>query len=261
MNIARWAPLLPALMLAACHGAPVPPPQATAPPPYPGVRQGIDLASDTSDVMNELKSGRLDFVARYYRDPDSHWPSLSAGEAQLLASQGLKIVAVWEWHSPDPTHFQYYYGYTDATMAHAQAKAVGQPSGTPIYFAVDANVHPDTMASVAWYFRGIAAGLAAAGGGRAEYKVGVYGSGAVCDAVKGSGLAQYSWLSSALAWDGADYDKWDIRQGERMPELSFNQDSDEAKEDYGGFQPVAPGEAAAYAPGPGGTAAIPARRS
>jgi hypothetical protein len=257
LQLTKLSPVLAGLIVAACHAAPglAPPPIAA---PQAWERHGIDLATDTSDVMNELHAGQVDFVARYYRDPDSHLPPLSMAEAQRLSSLGLKIVAVWEWHRPEPSHFQNYWGYYDAMMAAGQAKAIGQPPGTAIYFAVDRNVPGDQLAMVTDYFRGIAAGLAAAGGGRADYKIGVYGSGSVCDAVKGSGLAQYSWLSSALAWEGsADYADWDIMQGARLSELSFDQDSDEARGDYGGFTLAATGTpgpdiatAASVGPGP-----------
>ena len=195
---------------------------------------GIDSAMDTSDVVEELRGSRIDFVARYYRDPTSSLPALSSQEARTLASLGLKIVAVWEQNSPDPENLSYSSGYSDAFSAYKQAKAIGQPAGSAIYFAIDFNAHELEPAKE--YFRGIAAGLTAASGGRAEYKVGVYGSGAVCDAIKRAGLARYSWLTKATSWDGSlDYNDWNIRQGEALP-FSFDNDSDEVRGDYGGFR-------------------------
>jgi hypothetical protein len=195
---------------------------------------GIDLAMDTSNVVEELRGNRIDFVARYYRDPTSSLPALSPQEARKLASLGLKIVAVWEQNSPDPENLSHSSGYGDAFSAYKQAKAVGQPAGSAIYFAIDFNAHELEPAKE--YFRGIAAGLAAASGGRAEYDVGVYGSGAVCDAIKRAGLARYSWLTKATSWDGSlDYNDWNIKQGEALP-FSFDNDSDEARGDYGGFR-------------------------
>src|SRR5208283_336608 len=124
-------------------------------------------------------------------------------------------------------------------------RALGQPTGSAIYFAVDFDARRQALLPIDQYFRGIAAGFAAASGGNAEYKVGVYGSGAVCDALKGTGLAQYSWLSNATAWDGAlVYEGWDIRQGGRLEALSFNHDTDEAREEYGGFRLAADDRAA-----------------
>jgi hypothetical protein len=211
-------------------------------PRYLGPLQGIDMAIDASDALNEIKDSQLDFVARYYRNPTSRWPTLSAGEAQRLSSLGVKIVAVWEWHSHDPAYFSYSSGYSDATSAYTQAKAISQPPGSAIYFAVDYNAPGSDIAGpIQQYFQGVAAGLAAAGG-RSEYKVGVYGSGAVCDAMKRAGLAQYTWLTGSTAWAGTlNYDDWNIRQGGHFSVLSFNHDSNEAKDEYGGFRVAGPG--------------------
>jgi hypothetical protein len=246
LKIAQLMPVLPALILAACHGRPIPPPTigpAAAIGPIPtieqargvGPAQGVDLPTDASDVLNEIEDNHIDFVARYYRDPSSRWPALSASEARRLSSLGVKIVAVYEPHSPNPGYFSYYSGYYDAIAAYGQAQAVGQPAGSAIYFAVDYNAQD--FAPIEQYFNGIAAGLAAASGGRAPYEIGVYGSGAVCDAMKRAGLARYTWLSNAIAWTGSlGYDDWNIRQGDPAAGLSFNQDSDEARDDYGGFR-------------------------
>jgi hypothetical protein len=195
------------------------------------------MATDASAALDELKGGRVDFVARYYREPESRWPALSIGEAELISSAGLKIVAVWESHSRNPAHFSYDSGFGDATAAYQQAKAVGQPPGSAIYFAVDFDARGWSFDGVDAYFRGVQAGLAAASGGAPEYAVGVYGSGAICDAVKRTGLARYAWLSNSLAWTGSiGYEDWDIRQGGRWPELALNHDGDEAKNEYGAFQ-------------------------
>jgi hypothetical protein len=204
--------------------------------------RGIDLPTDASDVLNELKESRFEFVARYYRAAESRWPALTPSEAQRLSSLGLKIVAVWEWHSGKPEHFTYASGYSDAVAAYPQARAVGQPAGSAIYFAVDFNAQ--SIEPIDEYFRGVAAGLAAASGGNPGYAVGVYGSGAVCAAMKQTGLAQYCWLSNSFAWaDSIGYEGWNIRQGAQLPELSFNHDSDEARDQYGAFRIADPGVA------------------
>jgi hypothetical protein len=250
-SVCRLAALFAAAILAACQ---------YQPEPYPtqsliiersrgtGLAQGIDLPIDASDVINELKGSRLDFVARYYRDPASRWPTLTASEVQRLSSLGLKIVTVWESHSHQPAYFSYASGYSDALNAYRQAKTVGQPSGSAIYFAVDFNAQAPDLPLIDQYFRGIAAGFYAAGQGRPEYKVGVYGSGAVCDVVKRAGLARYAWLSNARAWTGsAGYMGWNIRQGGRFATLSFNHDSNEARDQYGEFRLTSYGIAAPLA--------------
>jgi hypothetical protein len=235
LKFTTLALFLAASIVAGCHSAPSL--TTVELPRRVGLAQGIDLPTDASDVLNELKGSQLDFVARYYRDPTSRWPTLTSAEVERLSSLGFKIVAVWEWHSQDPAYFSYASGYSDALNAYRQAKGVAQPPGSAIYFAVDFNANVQELPQVDQYFRGVAAGFAAAGNGRPDYKIGVYGSGAVCDAMKRAGLAQYAWLSNSRAWAGASsYIGWNIRQSGRFPNLSFNHDSNEAKTDYGGFQ-------------------------
>ncbi|MBV8121251.1 MAG: DUF1906 domain-containing protein [Alphaproteobacteria bacterium] len=246
MKLSKFLPLLPAMILMACSSPPPPPPPVPAQLPIAiQSARGIDIATDAGGVLNELTQNHVDFVARYYRGPESRWPPLSIGEARLLSSLGLKIVAVWESHSRTPGYFSYSSGFSDAMTAYRQAKAIGQPPGSAIYFAVDFNAQGRSFERIDEYFRGIQAGLAAASGRIPDYAVGVYGSGAVCDAVKAAGLARYAWLSNSIAWTGSiGYQDWDIRQGGRLPELSFNHDGDEARDDYGAFQ-VASGDFAA----------------
>jgi glycoside hydrolase-like protein len=228
--------LLALLVLAACESA-APAPAIVAPPTV-GLARGIDLPIDARDVSNELTESRLGFVARYYRDPASRWPTLSAEEARMVSSAGMSLVAVWESHSHKPDYFSYASGYSDALAAHRQAKAIGQPSGSAIYFAVDYNAQePDVRGPVDQYFRGVHAGLAAAAEQAREYRVGVYGSGAVCDYLKRARLAEYAWLSNSTAWSGYDsFTDWNIRQSGRSPLLSFDQDSNEARGEFGSFQ-------------------------
>ena len=228
--------LIPVLVLAACSAPPAPP-VVEAPRPV-GLARGIDLPIDARDVSNELKESRLDFVARYYRDPASRWPTLSAAEARMVSSAGMSLVAVWESHSHKRDYFTYASGYYDALAAHQQAKAIGQPAGSGIYFAVDFNAQePDVRGPVDQYFRGVHAGLAAAAGQAREYRVGVYGSGAVCDHLKRTRLAEYAWLSNSTAWSGYDsFTDWNIKQSGRSPLLSFDQDSNEARGEFGSFR-------------------------
>jgi hypothetical protein len=223
------------LALAACSG--VPPLIAELPPPARiGPPQGVDMPSDARDVSKELKSIRLGVIASYYVDPASRWPTLSRAEAGVLSAAGFKIVAVWEFHSHKPEYFSYASGYADAISAYRQARSVGQPAGSAIYFAVDYNAQPpDIYGSIDRYFRGIAAGLAAVGGS-AQYRVGVYGSGAVCAYLKHFRLAEYAWLSNSTAWSGYNFAGWNIKQLKASPSLSFGHDLNEARDDYGGFQ-------------------------
>jgi hypothetical protein len=227
--------VLPLLLLAACGTATTPPRPSV---PFAGGRaRGIDLAIDSRDVAQELKGSGLHFVARYYRSPLSRWPTLSPQEARAVTSNDMKLVAIWEYLAQRPEHFSYDKGYADALAAYQQARAIGQPSGSAIYFAVDFNAQErDIVGAINQYFRGVRAALAAAGGGSPPYRVGVYGSGAVCLYLKRMQLAEYTWLSASTAWSGSrDFGDWNIRQGRRSATLSFDHDINEAQGDYGGF--------------------------
>jgi peptidoglycan hydrolase-like protein with peptidoglycan-binding domain len=244
LKLISLAAIFPALVLAGCSDPPDPPPAFPSQTPalLPGTGQGvgIDMATDASDVAYELKDANVEFVARYYRDPNSRWPPLSPSEAQHLSALGLKIVAVYEYHSPRRAHFTYEWGYSDALTAYGEARAVGQPIGSAIYFAADFHARYYDLASVVDYFRGVHAGLTTAGAGAEVYAIGVYGSAPVCNAVRTAGLARYSWLSNSITWDdGADYEDWNIMQGASLPGLSVNNDSDQARSNYGAFE-VAP---------------------
>jgi hypothetical protein len=258
VRIRSVGPLLAALFLAACsnehaflpivHDADLSPavsnadpPPVVRPPALPparaGASWGIDLASNTNPFLDQLRHGRIQFVARYYRDPSSRLPRLTATEAQHLSALGLKIVAVWESYSDNPAYFSYARGYWDAAKSALEAVATGQPAGTAIYFGVDFNAQGWQLAAVEQYFRGIDAGMAAVGRGQPPYRIGVYGSGAVCRLIKGSGLAQFAWLANSTLWAGdRTYRNWNIRQGTRFATLSFNHDADEAWGQYGAFQ-------------------------
>lgn len=232
----KLAFVLPVLLLAACSGARSPGSGPVRLGPG-GVATGIDMATDARDVAYELKGSGLHFVARYYRSTASRLPALSADEARTVSSNGMKLVAVWQYLSNRPEHFSFSSGYADAMAAYSQAKAIGQPPGSAIYFAVDYNAPEHEIGSlVDPYFRGIVSGLAAAGGGAPDYRVGVYGSGAVCAYLKRARLVSYAWLSGSTAWAGyGSFADWNIRQGKRSPVLSFNNTANEARGDYGGF--------------------------
>lgn len=241
LRVSKFVVLLAVTVSLAACGSPQVAPTIAEPPRSSGYAHGIDMAADSSDVAAELQ-GRpwLQFVARYYRDPSSRFPALTPDEARRLSALGVKIVTVWEWHSSTPSYFTYASGYNDALNAVRQAKSVGQPSGSAIYFAVDFNAKGAALYQIDQYFRGANAGMAAAGGGRPPYRIGVYGSGAVCMSVKGARLAQYAWLSGSASWEGtAGYGDWNIRQApaaQRFANLSFSHDANEARSDYGGFR-------------------------
>src|SRR6266850_1446020 len=97
---------------------------------------GVDSSSAcVSSTITCLQSAGISFVGRYYsRTTQIPGKKLTTAEAALISNGGMQIVAVYE---DGPTSYSYFSaarGSADATGALAQAAAIGQPSGSAIYF-------------------------------------------------------------------------------------------------------------------------------
>jgi hypothetical protein len=197
---------------------------------------GIDAAIDVGPHIAECARAGVAFIGRYYRNPGSRWAALSASEARLISSANVDIVAIFESASTKAAYFSRLAGIRDASTAIHEAQLVGQPTTSAMYFAVDYDASPpDITGCITEYFQGIHAGLHAA---NKDYQVGVYGSGLVCQAICDANLATYAWLAASRAWAGnQEFIDWHVRQSlTRLPGITFDHDSDEGKEDYGGFR-------------------------
>jgi hypothetical protein len=89
----------------------------------------------------------------------------------------------------------------DSRAAIAQAKAIGQPPNTAIYFGVDFNFHRSDTATakkMIEYFTVVSHNLRGAG-----YLVGAYGSGDTLMLLKRQGLIDFAWLSASRSFAGS----------------------------------------------------------
>ena len=172
---------------------------------------GLDTDAICAPFASQIAGDHFDFVVRTYC-PDSV-SGLSKAEAAALAAAGLSLAVVFEGVAgAKPAHYVAAQGARDAAAALRQAARIGQPAGSAIYFAVDTDMLLDGVTNRALpYFTAINAVLAAA---PVKYRVGVYGSGLVCDTLKNRGLVDLTWLSGRTGWIGhAEYaDKADLLQ-------------------------------------------------
>jgi hypothetical protein len=194
---------------------------------------GIDSSSAcTQSSIDCLKQNGIVFVGRYYsRTTQIEGKKLTPAEAQLISSNDLEIVAVYE---DGPTSYSYFSGSrgtADANGALQQAAAVGQPEGSAIYFTVDYDAEAtEIAANITAYFQAINAAI------NQKYAVGVYGSGATCMAITGANLAGFAWLAQSTGWSGfTDFSDWNIKQGPEKSVCSLNSDLDDAHGDFGSF--------------------------
>ncbi len=183
------------------------------------MKKGFDAASDCTKYASCLVADGYQFVCRYYNIND-HSKNLSLAEAHVLSSAGLSIVAVWENGFPTNVgYFSFAVGVHDGTAAYNYAmQQIGQPAGTPIYFAVDYDPSQADMAgAVLDYFRGIQAGFIAISKNNPQYAIGVYGSGLACSSLLKNNAVTFTWLAQPMEWRGsAEFKDYNILQKEQI---------------------------------------------
>jgi hypothetical protein len=206
--------------------------------------KGIDTDCDCSHFAHQIAES-YDFVGRYYRMPPpySRYPTLTRAEAQALSAAGLSIVSIWEFVSGSRGRIEslnYQAGNAEGKRAYKLALAIPQPSGTPIYFAVDEGYDPANReygGPIDDYFQGVNDAFAeSACGNPPAYAVGVYGPGAVCEFLKANGRTQYSWLANASRWPGYGFADWHLKQGFGDTALPIDNDTDECRVNAGLWQ-------------------------
>ena len=204
------------------------------------IHTGVDRGKIPSDeTIRALSLGGEEFVCRYYSNPFNEWKILTKHEKEEYKKRNIKIVSVYQ---SDGTKVQDYLnnkGQEHAQYAVDFAKALGQPQGTAIYFAVDYDALKD-IAVIDRYFELLTPIVHNAG-----YEVGVYGRAGVCKAIKPK-YAKYSWLSCSESEQGSreayeDYDKnlrYNIKQAEPVYYNGDDFDDDVAiGSDYGQWNP------------------------
>ncbi|MBO8164711.1 MAG: DUF1906 domain-containing protein [Brevibacillus sp.] len=129
------------------------------------------------------------FVCRYLVPASMAWKRLTRAEAEAITAAGMKIVSVFQRGTNDAKGGAVN-GTWDGKAAYAEAKAIRQPEGTAIYFAVDYDAQPADYDAIEAYLRAAAAELPG-------YSVGVYGSYAVVEEMAKRGACSHFWQTYA----------------------------------------------------------------
>ncbi len=201
--------------------------------------KGIDANQNITSLAGALVATGFSFACRYIKpgEPDE---TLTLGEAQHLSSEGLSIVSIVEIGSPTcAAYFTAERGTTVAeTVVTYADEVLGQPSDTPLYYTVDYDAQECDFSAIRAFFAAARAhhlGHAANGGN--WYKLGVYGSGAVCRMLAEAGLVEYTWLSESSGFLGSrDYAGWNLHQTREGSFAGVDCDFNESKGDAGGWQ-------------------------
>ena len=121
-------------------------------------------------------------------------------EPTVLIRNGLSIVSLYQYRNNLSEKFLRGLEDTgsakaevaaDAKAALDQARLVGQPEGSAIYFGVDFNVNRAAVNAVLEYFRVIGQTVGS------RYAIGVYGNGLVNRILREEKLVSYNWISAS----------------------------------------------------------------
>jgi hypothetical protein len=195
----------------------------------------IDTNDNTAASLDALRTRGVTAIGRYYSSKS--WKRITRAEALAISQDGFDVFTVFEDNGdPDLTVDA---GVHDAQLAINQARAIGQPEGSVIYFALEhlPNGYSEgDINGVADYVTGLKQVL----GG--QYKVGVYSDGVVCAAMLDRNMCDYTWLSASRDFPGSqafyESGRWAIAQN---PDIDQNWnglsvDVDETRADFGAFR-------------------------
>jgi len=171
----------------------------------------IDTPNNAAKVASKLAAQNVKTVVRFFaRKPQ---PGLrekvmasdgnmidGVREPTILIRNGLSIVSLYQYRNDLPEKFQKGLDDTgsakaevaaDAKAALDQARLVGQPEGSAIYFGVDFNVNRAVVDAVLEYFRAINQTVGS------HYAIGIYGNGFVNRILRQEKLVSYNWISAS----------------------------------------------------------------
>ena len=153
------------------------------------MKKGIDCTVQiTAAVANDLKAQGISFACRYLVPVSMAWKRLTRTEAEAMTAAGIDILSIFERKANSAAGGRNA-GLSDGSAALKEARIIGQPEGSAIYFAVDYDAQPKEFDTLEAY-------LKAAESSIPGYKVGVYGSFAVCEEMSKRGIP-YCWQTYA----------------------------------------------------------------
>jgi len=157
-----------------------------------------------------LKQENVSTIIRYYAS-SRRAKTLALSEAKLISSAGFGIIPVYQDRNRKPEDFGVEKGKECAANAADFVDYIGQPEGSTIFFAVDADFSQAEIDKyIVPYFEEVASRLGGA------FRIGAYGSGLVLSALLDHELIEIPWISMSRAFRGTrDFfngEKWALRQ-------------------------------------------------
>ena len=200
------------------------------------IHNGVDNDEPINDITAKaLNKGHETFVCRYYAIEENNHKILTEEEKNVLKKNNLRIVSFYQDNGSEYESFSAEKGVNNARRAYELATQFGQPAGSAIYFSVDYDPGHN-VAHIVKHFEAIKEYLDSC---PIKYKIGVYGSGFICNKLKNDEqLADYTFLAQATGWTGfSQYDDpqyYNIKQSQYVKYNGVTFDNDVAVGDeYG----------------------------
>lgn len=197
----------------------------------------IDTAWDTRPFIGAMKANGIEVVGRYLArcpQPERNIPEKrlidqgayrdSGSEVRQLLDNGFAILSIYQFNNDSKNKFSgrdrdgkplpdaacratstprtsAQEAELDARAAVEQAKALGQPAGSAIYFGVDIAFSASDIATrraMVAYFKTVRQELR-----RGRYQLGAYGNGDALKVLQAERLIDHAWLSASRAYPGS----------------------------------------------------------
>ena len=143
----------------------------------------------TSELANKLYQDGYRVVGRYIT---GNTKRIQPGELTRIFNAGLKVFPIYQNNDRDIEDFTLEKGKIAGNYAVENAKQLGIPKGSIIYFAVDLDVYDYQISeAIIPYFIGIMKGM------DGTYKIGVYGSRNVCTKLSNELLVDSCFIADA----------------------------------------------------------------
>ncbi|MFC6553843.1 glycoside hydrolase domain-containing protein [Cohnella cellulosilytica] len=171
---------------------------------FPPALFGIDCAVPlTAAKAKAIAAEGAKFAVRYLVPPAYAWKRMLKSEADAIQTAGLRLASVFQLGADRPKGGAAN-GNADGKAALAEAKVIGQPTGSAIFMAVDYDAPASDYDKIEAYLR-------AAQDELPGYHVGVYGHYGVIEEMFRRGACRYFWQTYAWS-DGKKSSRADLWQ-------------------------------------------------
>lgn len=149
------------------------------------------LAFDTDSTITTTALARA--VAKGVAAVCVYVKHMTPALVQMISSNGLKVITVYETSATEAANGTAA-GTRDGKAALTTVRACGQPDGSAIMATVDFD-DPSKQTAVLAYLKAFAVAIE-------PMTMGVYGSGAICQAALDAKIARYTWVAGGSGMTG-----------------------------------------------------------